>query len=382
MRYSWPMQPWVLSERQQRVAATALTFLGVGVILAFVGYAFLLLARFIQYFSPVLTPLAVAGIFAVILRPYYEWLLARVRWPTVAVALVFLSILLPLAGLLWTFGSLIFQQVRGLLDGLPLWLEKVGAWVDGWLPQLKELWVERGMGEQLRQGLGAKGGWLAAQAATMVRGLVTAGFGVAQVVGGLFSWVVLPVYVVFLLTSNPLRISQLNSLLPFLKPEQRDDVIYLVREFVGILVAFFRGQLVIAGAQGILYGLGFGLVGLPYGVAIGLTLGFLNIIPYLGNLVGLAVALPLAYFQSGGGLGTLGAVLGVFCAVQAVEAYFLTPRIMGSQTGLHPMAIIFALFFWGLAFGGLLGMILAIPLTAFLVVFWRLLKAKYLHEAR
>ncbi len=376
------MQPWVLSERQQRVAATALTFLGVGVILAFVGYAFLLLARFIQYFSPVLTPLAVAGIFAVILRPYYEWLLARVRWPTVAVALVFLSILLPLAGLLWTFGSLIFQQVRGLLDGLPLWLEKVGAWVDGWLPQLKELWVERGMGEQLRQGLGAKGGWLAAQAATMVRGLVTAGFGVAQVVGGLFSWVVLPVYVVFLLTSNPLRISQLNSLLPFLKPEQRDDVIYLVREFVGILVAFFRGQLVIAGAQGILYGLGFGLVGLPYGVAIGLTLGFLNIIPYLGNLVGLAVALPLAYFQSGGGLGTLGAVLGVFCAVQAVEAYFLTPRIMGSQTGLHPMAIIFALFFWGLAFGGLLGMILAIPLTAFLVVFWRLLKAKYLHEAR
>ena len=362
------------------LAIVALTFLGVGVIVAFVGYSFLLLARFIQYFSPVLTPLAVAGIFAVILRPYYEWLLARVRWPSVAVALVFLSILLPVVGLLWTFGSLIFQQVRGLLDMLPLWLEKVGSWVDGWLPQLKELWVERGMGEQLRQGLGAKGGWLAAQAAIMIRGLVTAGFGMAQVLGGLFSWVVLPVYVVFLLTSNPVRISQLSSLLPFLKPEQRDDVIYLVREFVGILVAFFRGQLVIAGAQGILYGLGFGLVGLQYGVAIGLTLGFLNIIPYLGNLVGLGVALPLAYFQAGGGLGTLGAVLGVFCAVQAVEAYFLTPRIMGSQTGLHPMAIIFALFFWGLAFGGLLGMILAIPLTAFLVVFWRLLKAKYLHH--
>ena len=155
---------------------------------------------------------------------------------------------------------------------------------------------------------------------------------------------------------------------------------YLVREFVAILVAFFRGQLVIAGAQGVLYGLGFGWVGLPYGVAIGLTLGFLNIIPYLGNLIGLGVALPLAYFYPQGGPNLLIAVVVVFCAVQAVEAYVLTPRIMGSRTGLHPMAIIFALFFWGLAFGGLLGMILAIPLTAFLVVFWRLVKAKYLRE--
>ena len=85
------------------------------------------------------------------------------------------------------------------------------------------------------------------------------------------------------------------------------------------------------------------MVGLQYGVALGLALGFLNIIPYLGNIVGLGVALPLAYFQSGGGWETVGAVLLVFCAVQAVEAYILTPRIMGSQTGLHPMAIIFAL---------------------------------------
>ena len=100
----------------------------------------------------------------------------------------------------------------------------------------------------------------------------------------------------------------------------------------------------------------------------------------MGNLIGLGVALPLAYFQPGGGWPMVGMVFAVFCAVQAVEAYVLTPRIMGNQTGLHPMAIIFALFFWGLALGGLMGMILAIPLTAFLVVFWRLLKAKYWHD--
>lgn len=374
------MQSWSLSPRQQKIVAAALTLAGLTVISAIIYLGFTLLVRFIQFFSPVLTPLAVAAILAVILRPYYAWILTRVRWPSLAVTMVFLSILVPLVCLVWTFGSLIMTQLRGLLDMFPVWLARTETWIEGWLPQLKEIWEERGVGEQVRQELGARGGWLVAQTALLARQLAAAGFNVAQMVGGLFSWVVLPVYLVFLLTSRPVRISQLSHLLPFLKPGTREDVVYLVREFVGILEAFFRGQLVIAGTQGLLYGLGFGLVGLQYGVAIGLTLGFLNIIPYLGNIIGLGVALPLAYFQVGGGWETLIWVMVVFCAVQCVEAYVLTPRIMGNKTGLHPMAIIVALFFWGLAFGGLLGMILAIPLTAFLVVFWRLLKAKYLKE--
>ena len=374
------MQPWSLSPRQQHIFAVALTLIGLTVISAVLYLWFSLLSRFVRFFSPVLTPLAVASILALMLRPYYEWLLARVRWASLAVVLVIGSILLPLLIFAWMFGAVIFQQLRGLLDALPVWLAALGSWVDSWLPQLKALLQERGVGDHVRQELGAKGGWLGLQVTNMMRGVAVAGFGFAQMLGGLFSWVVLPVYVIFLLTSRPVKISHLGNFLPFLKPDTRADVVYLANEFASIMVAFFRGQLVIAGAQGILYGIGFGLVGLQYGVALGLALGFLNIIPYLGNIVGLGVALPLAYFQSGGGWETVGAVLLVFCAVQAVEAYILTPRIMGSQTGLHPMAIIFALFFWGLAFGGLLGMILAIPLTAFLVVFWRLLKAKYLKE--
>jgi predicted PurR-regulated permease PerM len=70
----------------------------------------------------------------------------------------------------------------------------------------------------------------------------------------------------------------------------------------------------------------------------------------------------------------------VFTLVQLIEGYFLTPRIMGDRTGLHPMAIIVAVFFWGSALSGILGMILAIPLTAFGVVFWRLAKEKYIKE--
>ena len=70
----------------------------------------------------------------------------------------------------------------------------------------------------------------------------------------------------------------------------------------------------------------------------------------------------------------------VFVVVHAVEGYVLTPKIMGGRTGLHPIVIIVAVFFWGTALGGIGGMILAIPLTAFLVVFWRLAREKYIRE--
>ncbi|HMP75889.1 MAG TPA: AI-2E family transporter [Kiritimatiellia bacterium] len=372
------MQILELGPRQRKVVATALTLLGAAVISGLVYYLFVLLARFVAAFSPVLTPLAVAGILALILRPYYVWLVQRVNWPWLAAVLVFASVLAPLVAASWFFGAMVAAQVRGLLEQLPVWIEAVSARVEAWMPQLNALWMEQGdaMKDQLRE----RGGWLAQQLLAVLRRVLTAGVNVFQVLGGLLSWVVLPVYLYFMLTARPISLNSLRQSLPFLKEETRDDVIYLAREFLNIMVAFFRGQFVIAAAMGVLFAIGFAFAGLQYGAAIGLTLGFLNIIPYLGNIIGLAVALPLAFFQVGGGVGLLVGVVGVFVAVQCIEAYFLTPRIMGQRTGLHPMAIIFALFFWGTALSGLLGMILGIPLTAFLVVFWRLLKAKYIRE--
>jgi predicted PurR-regulated permease PerM len=203
---------------------------------------------------------------------------------------------------------------------------------------------------------------------------------VASGITGLLGWVVLPVYFAFFLISEQQGSRKIGDYLPFLKSETREDVAYLVTEFVDIVVAFFRGQLVIAFLQGVLYAIGFALVGLKYGFIIGLLLGFLNIIPYLGSIIGLGTALPLAFFQPEGGIVKVALVLVVFTVVQLIESYWLTPKIMGDRTGLHPMAIIVAIFFWGSALNGIMGMILAIPLTAFLVVFWRLAKEKYVHE--
>ena len=146
------------------------------------------------------------------------------------------------------------------------------------------------------------------------------------------------------------------------------------------MVSFFRGQLIIALLQGVLYALGFSLIGLRFGFVLGLMLGFLNIVPYLGAIIGFSICLPLALFQADGGWGLLIMVLVVISVVQLVESYFLTPKIMGDRTGLHPLVIIVAIFFWGTALDGVTGMLLAIPLTAFLVVFWRLAREKYIRE--
>ena len=118
--------------------------------------------------------------------------------------------------------------------------------------------------------------------------------------------------------------------------------------------------------------------GIKFGLFIGLMLGILNIVPYLGTIIGLGIALPLAFLQPEGGFNLVLLVVGVFVVVQNIEGWYLTPKIMGDRTGLHPVTIIFSIFFWGTALGGILGMILAIPLTAFFVTAWRLIKRKYL----
>lgn len=369
-----------LSQRQHATVAAAVTlFCGLFIVLAALGL-FVALARFIDFFSAVLAPLVVAAVLVTLVRPYYVWLLRRTRQPAVSVILVLLSILLPLVALLALFGSLIASQLAGLLHQIPVWMDSLQMELHRHAPAITQLWQEYGMGERLKLMLERQGSTIAKGVADVGGGILAAGAGVFRAITGLFGWVVLPVYFVFLLRMPVPSRRSLESLLPFLKPETRADAVYLVNEFAGIMTAFFRGQLLISLIQGVLYAIGFKLVGLQYGVAIGMLMGLLNVVPYLGSLLGLSMALPTAFFQAGGGVPQLAMTGAVIVVVQCLEGYVLTPRIMGDRTGLHPMAIIFAMFFWGTALGGIMGMVLAIPLTAFLVVFWRLAKARYIKE--
>jgi Predicted permease len=127
--------------------------------------------------------------------------------------------------------------------------------------------------------------------------------------------------------------------------------------------------------MGILYALSFTLIGLNYGVLAGLVLGLLNIVPFLGTLIGLLAILPMAYLQPEGGAELMALAGLVFLAVQVVESWLLTPKIMANRSGLHPALVVISLFFWGTALSGIIGMVLAVPLTAFFVAIWSEIKA-------
>ena len=370
-----------LSEKQQGAVSTALTILAALVILSTLLGLGWIASLFLHRFSNVLMPVAVGAIGAFVLKPYYDWLRTKLRFPPVlALMAVVLSIVVPLAAFGWFFGALAVEQLIEAGQKLPEWWAKTWGQVqDRWPAVLAfidtNIWAQRAklalMEQQdaVLEGLQTVSGRALLAGGAVFRGL-----------GAMVSWFVLPVYFGFFLMADWKPDRGLNELLPFFKPETRKDVGYLVTEFVTIIVAFFRGQLIIALLQGVLYAIGFSAVGLRYGFVLGLLLGLLNIVPYLGSIIGLGVGLPLAYFQQDGGLWLTGAVLIVFTVVQLIESYLLTPKIMGERTGLHPVAIIVAIFFWGSALNGIMGMILAIPLTAFLVVFWRLAREKYIGE--
>jgi predicted PurR-regulated permease PerM len=371
--------PRFLSERQQATVSAAITIVAAVVIVLAVLGLFWVIGLFLIRFSSVFMPVAVAGVAALVLKPYYEWLWRKVKYQWLAITLVFLSVLLPVAGFFVFFGNVISNQIGGLVEKGPELRQKLDYEINARLPQVQKFLEEDPWGQKVKAAIEENTEGLMEGARNFGRTLFSAGAGMIGWIFGLLGWFVVPIYFTFFLLMEPSAV-RFDHHLPFLKEQTRKDVVYLVHEFVGIVVSFFRGQLVIAFLGGLMYAVAFSIAGLKYGFVIGLVLGFLNLIPYLGVMIGLAVGLPTAMFQEGGGIAMVAWVLLGFLVVQLLEGYILIPKIMGDRTGLHPMVIMIALFFWGSALGGIFGMILAIPLTAFLVVLWRLAREKYMSE--
>jgi predicted PurR-regulated permease PerM len=188
-----------------------------------------------------------------------------------------------------------------------------------------------------------------------------------------------PLFLFFTLLSGDLLRGQASELLSVFRKPTQQKVLYFMEVFVGYVTAFFQGQLIIAVCMGTLYALSFTLIGLKFGVLVGLVLGLLNIVPFLGTLIGLLTVLPLAYLQPDGGIELLILAGLAFAAVQLIESWLLTPKIMANRSGLHPALVVISLFFWATALNGIIGMVLAVPLTAFFVAIWSEIKASLKH---
>lgn len=372
----------LLTPSQRRIAGFALT------VLALIGSAALLigtlvvLGRLVGFFSGVLWPLAAAGVLALVLRPVVLVFEKRLHLRrTAAVILLYGIFLLIVAGIIVLIVPPLISQLLSFIAYVPT------LWEDtrGYFARQYPLWsgmLEQQMAHPTVQRLSAAlTDQLKGMMSHAVPSLRAAGGGLISLIAFITHLAIIPVYLFFFLLSRSDPTRRVRGHLPFLPESVRDDVVYLLREGVAIVESFFRGQLVIGMIMGVLFALGFTVIGLNFGLAIGLLLGVLNVVPYLGTIVGLGVTIPLAFFQPDGGWHLVGLVLLVKVVVQCIESWFLTPRIMGERTGLHPASIIFAIFFWGTAFDGISGMLLAIPLTAFFVTAWKLARRKYLVSA-
>ncbi len=373
----------LLSPSQRNIVATAVTFAAVLAIAAFTVLVFVALSRVIVSFSGVIWPLVTAGILALVLRPAVLLFDQRLKLGrTKSIALLYALFLLVIVAVVAFFTPIVVGQILDAIEYTPRLVKTINLFLQNRFPDLVES-ARATFGSDKVDALESR--LIEGARQLMSKALPT----LMQLLHGLTNMVqfgvqlaIIPVYLFFLLCSNRDLTRDVSEQLLFLKPAQRDDIVFLIGEFVGIIVAFFRGQILIGLIMGGLLATGFALVGLKFSLILGLLLGLLNIVPYLGSIIGLTVTLPLAYFQDGGGWSLVFLCVLVFTLAQMTEGYFLTPRIMGHQTGLHPMVIIAAVFFWGTALDGILGMLLAVPLTAFLIVAWRLAKRKYLPDRR
>ena len=377
-----PSSRSLLGPTQRRIAGFALTLFAVlGSIALLIG-TLIVIGRSISYFSSVLWPLATAGVMALILRPVVDYFERKFKLRRLsAVMILYALFALAVTGLLVAVLPPLIDQTVNFVMYLPTLWENALTYIRAHYPQWVEL-IQRQLDNptirQISEGFVTQAQSLFGEA---LPSLKAAGGSLIGVVAFITHVAIIPVYLFFFLIARREPTHSLPYHLSFLPSSLRDDIVFLVREFVSIIEAFFRGQLLIGLIMGALLALGFTLIGLKFGLFIGLMLGVLNIVPYLGTIIGLAVTLPLAFFQPDGGWKLVGLVLVVKMIVQVIESWVLTPKIMGAQTGLHPAVVIIAIFFWGTAFDGILGMLLAIPLTAFFVTAWRLARLKYINRA-
>jgi predicted PurR-regulated permease PerM len=188
--------------------------------------------------------------------------------------------------------------------------------------------------------------------------------GFLGVTGFLLSLVMVPIYLFFLLKEAPAIERSWREYLPLRNSPLKDEVAAVLSQINSYIIAYFRGQLLVCLIDGLLIGSAlFFLVGLNFAPLIGVLVVVLTMIPYVGIIVCWVPAVLIAAAQWGDWYHPLWVTI-IFIVVQNLEGILIAPRIVGNSVGLHPMTVIVSIFIWGLLIGGLLGPILAVPLTA------------------
>ncbi|TVQ56172.1 MAG: AI-2E family transporter [Rhodobacteraceae bacterium] len=319
------------------------------------------------------------------------WLVGRAAAPFIAGAAI-AYLLDPLAGRLERLGASRTLAASAIALGalalaaaalvllIPLVIAQAGALIDampGWIASAQRH-AERLAGDY---GLGAEEGAfdaaleaLEAQAqdwsGALVSGVFTSGL---ALIDFLALVVIAPIVAFYLLLDWPRMIAEIDGWLP---RRHADAIRAVARDLDTALAGFVRGQLAVCAILGAFYAAALGLVGLQFGLVVGLFAGLVSFIPFAGSFLGGALSMGLALDQFWGDWLSVGLVAAIFLAGQAVEGNYLTPRLVGRSIGLHPVWLMFALAAFGSLFG-FTGLLIAAPAAAAIGVLARLGLARY-----
>lgn len=333
------------------------------------GVLFLL---FLYLIKSILLPFVVGILAAYFLDPAADRLektgLSR-NMATAAITAAFFLLVILLC--LW-IPPVIIDQFAGLVETLPGYInamsQQYGEKITHWLGALPAAQIEN-----MQKSLSDISGALLRFAGDATLGLFQSG---AVIINLLSLLLITPVVTFYLLRDWDALIARINALLPKAHAA-------VIREQLAImdrtLAGFVRGQLNVCFLLAAYYGIGLSLVGLKFGLVIGVLTGFLVILPYVGMAFGLILGLGIALFQFDSYFPIL-MVLAVFVTGQIIEGYFITPKLVGSKVGLHPVWIIFGMLA-GAALFGFVGILLAIPVTAVIGVLIRFSLSQYLQSS-
>ena len=319
--------------------------------------------------SSVLLPFAIAWLLAYMLNPLVNFVQdkMRVKYRTLSIVIAMLVVGGVLYGLFMLVVPSMFRELYALKD---ITVSFLGRNVnDGSIPEpimafFKEVSTQYGFAEIL-QNSGDTG--LVAILAERARMLL---LGTVDIMGQVFSVSLIMLYLFFILFDFE-RVSR--GWQPYVPKKWRGVVTKLWNDLVYGMNQYFRGQVLVAFCVGVLFSIGFVIIDFPAAIAFGMFIGVLNLVPYLQTVSILPMAL-LAMLKAanvGGGFWPVMLMaLCVMLVVQLVQDLLLVPKIMGKRMKLHPAVILLSLSIWGHLLG-LLGMIVALPLTTLLLAYLR-----------
>lgn len=350
------------SPKQAQVIWFSLTTLAVAVVLGAVGGILWTLGLLLNKLASLIVPLAIAGIIACLLDPVVDFFEQRLKIPRIrAILLVFFIGVAIVVLMLGTVIPELVVQANKLVNNLPEYSDQFRERFSNWLAdsplgqKAKVAWDQE-IGAKVQQALKDTvpliSDWLLAHVGSFAV-FMSYAVGLALV----------PVYLFYFLLEKSGIQSNWSDYLPIRESEAKQELVFVLSAINDCIVVFFRGQILVSICSGTLLGVGLLLCGIDYAVLLGALAAVICILPYIGSIITFVLAAILAAVQHGDPKHFL-LVAGVFVFVQLAEGLVYSPRILGNRVGLHPLTIIICVMAGTKLLGGILGGLLAIPITA------------------